>query len=155
MGCSPPGSSVHGIFQARILEWVAIPFSRRSSQPRVRTQVSCIAGIFFTTEQPATPLVQFSLVAQSYPTLCDTMDCSTPSLLVHHQFPEPFQTHVYHICDAIQPSHPWSSHSPPIFNLSQNQGLFKWVSSSHQVAKILEFQLQHQSFQWTLRTDFL
>ena len=122
---SPPGSSVHGIFQARILEWVAIPFSRRSSQPRVRTQVSCLAGIFFTTEPPATPLVQFSLVAQSYPTLCNTMDCSTPSLLVHHQFPEPIQTHVYHICDAIQPSHPWSSHSPPTFNLSQNQGLFQ------------------------------
>ena len=57
-------------------------------------------------------------------------------------------------CDAIQPSHPLSSPSPPAFNLSQHQGLFKWVSSSHQVAKVLELQIQHQSFQWTFRTDF-
>ena len=65
------------------------------------------------------------------------------------------QTHVHHISDAIQPSHPLSSPSPPIFNLSQHQCLFQWVSSSHQVAKILEFQLQHQSFKWVFRTDFL
>ena len=74
---------------------------------------------------------------------------------VHHQFPELMQTHVHRISDAIQPSHPLSSPSPPAFNLSQHQGLFQWVSSSHQVVKVLEFQLQHQSFQWIFRTDFL
>ena len=89
------------------------------------------------------------------PTLCDPMDHSTPGLPVHHQLPEFTQTHVHWVSDAIQPSHPLSSPSPPAFNLSQHQGLFKWVSSSHQVAKVLEFQLQHQSFQWTLRTDLL
>ena len=99
--------------------------------------------------------VQFSLVAQSCPTLCNPMNCSTPDFPVHHQLPESTQTHVHWLGDAIQPSHPLSSPSPPAFNLSQHQGLFKWVSSSHQVAKVLEFQLQHQSFQWTPRTDFL
>ena len=91
--------------------------------------------------------VQFSSVAQSCPTLCDPMDCSTPGLPVHHQLPESTQTHVYRVGDAIQPSHPLSSPSPPAFNLSQHQGLFKWVSSSHQVAKVLEFQLLKNS--WT------
>ena len=72
---------------------------------------------------------------------------------VHHQLLEFTQTHVHWVCDAIQPSYPLSSPSPPAFNLSQHQGLFKWVSSSHQVAKVLEFQLQHQSFQGTFRID--
>ena len=99
--------------------------------------------------------VQFSSVAQSCPTICDSMDCSTPGLPVHHQLPESTQTHVHRVGDTIQPSHPLSSPSPPAPNLSQHQGLFKWVSSSHQVAKVLEFQLQHQSFQWTPRTDLL
>ena len=85
-------------------------------------------------------------VSQSYLTLWDPMDCSIPELA---------QTHVRRISDTIQPSHPLSSPSPPTFNLSQHQGLFQWVSSSHQVAKVLEFQLQHQSFQWIFRTDFL
>ena len=76
------------------------------------------------------------------------LPCSSPT-------PEPTQTHVHHVSDAIQPSHPLSSPSPPTVNLSQHQGLFQWVSSSHQVAKVLEFQLQHQSFQWIFRTDFL
>ena len=89
------------------------------------------------------------------PTLCDPMDCSMPGLAVHHQLPEFTQTHVHWVGDAIQSSHPLWSPSPPTFNLSQHQGLFKWVSSSHQVAKELEFQLQHQSFQWVFRTDLL
>ena len=89
------------------------------------------------------------------PTLCDPMDCSTPGFPVHHQLLELAQTHVHWVGDAIQPSHPLSSPSPPTFNLSQHQDLFKWVSSLHQVAKVLEFKLQHQSFQWTLRTDLL
>ena len=96
-----------------------------------------------------------STVTQSCPTLCDTMDCSTPGLPVHCQLSELAQTHVHWVSDAIQPSHPLSSPSSPVFNLSQHQGFFQWVSSSHQVAKILEFQHQHQSFQWTHRTDLL
>ena len=97
--------------------------------------------------------VQFSSVTQSCLTLCNPMDCSMPGLLVHHQLPELAQTHVHWVGDALQPSHPLSSPSPPAFNLSQHQGLFQWVSSSHLVAKVLEFQLQDQSFQWTFRTD--
>ena len=89
------------------------------------------------------------------PTLFDPMDRSTPGLPVHHQLPEFTQTHVHWVGDAVQPSHPLSSPSPPAPNLSQHQGLFKWVSSSNQVAKVLVFQLQHQSFQWTSRTDLL
>ena len=83
------------------------------------------------------------------------MDCSTSGLPVHHQLPEFTQFHVHCVSDAIQPSHPLSSLSPPAFNLSQHQGLFKWVSSLHQVDRVLEFQLQHQSFQWTLRTGWI
>ena len=75
------------------------------------------------------------------------MDYSTLGFPVHHQLPELIQSHVHHVSDAIQPSHPLSSPSPPAFSLSQHQGLFQWVSSSHQVAKALEFQLQHQSIQ--------
>ena len=89
---------------------------------------------------------QFSSISQSCPTLCDPMDCSMPGLPIHHQLPEFTQMHIHWVGDAIQPLHPLSSLSPPTFNLSQHQGLFKWVISSHQVAKILEFQLQRQSF---------
>jgi len=87
--------------------------------------------------------------------LCNPMDCGTPGLPVHHQLLELAQTHVHWIGDAIQPSQPLSPPSPPTFNLSQHQGLFQWVNSSHQVAKVLEFQLQHQSFQWIFRIRFL
>ena len=96
--------------------------------------------------------VQFSSFAQSCRTLCDPMNYSMPGLSVHHQFPESTQTHVHWVGDAIQPSCPLSSPSSPALNLSQHQGLFQWVSSSHLVAKVLE--LQHQSFQWIFRTDF-
>ena len=99
--------------------------------------------------------VQFSSVAQSFPTLCDPMNRSTPGLPVHHQLLEFTQTHGHRVGDAIQPSHPLSCPSPPAPNPSQHQDLFQWVSSSHQVAKVLEFQLQHQFFQWTPRTDLL
>ena len=87
--------------------------------------------------------------------LCDPMVYSMPGFPIHHQHMKLTQTLVHWVGDAIQPSHSLSSPSPPAFNLSQHQGLFKWVSTSHQVAKVLEFQLQHQSFQWTLRTDLL
>ena len=89
------------------------------------------------------------VVVQSCPTLCNPMDCSMPGFPVLHQLPELTQTHAHWVSDAIQPSHPLLSPSPPAFSLSQ------WVSSLHQVAKVLEFQLQHQSFQWIFRTHFL
>ena len=98
---------------------------------------------------------QFSSVSQSCPTLCNPMDYSTSGFPVYHQLLEFTQTHGHWVGDAIQPSHPVSSPSPPTFNLSQRQGLFKWVCASHQTAKVLEFQLQHQSFQWIFGTDFL
>ena len=219
MDYSPPGSSVHGVLQARILEWVARLSSRESCWPRDQTCVSyvlCIGSWVLTTSttwevcihiQTHTrvymyvyvsfivldymyqlpykqykmslketlgdphpgyisrensnskwymyPSVQFSSVTQSCLTFCDPMNCSTPALPVHHQLPEPTQTHVHWVGDAIQLSHPLSSPSPPALSLAQHQGLFKWVSSSHEVAKVMEFQLQHQSFQWTPRTDLL
>ena len=92
-------------------------------------------------------------ISSYLPTLSNPMDRSTQGLPVHHQLPEVTQTHVHWVGDATQPSHPPSSPSPSAFNLSQHQGLFKRVSSSHQVAKVLEFQPQHQSFQWIPRTD--
>ena len=146
-------------FQTRIWKWVAF-FSRGSSWSRDQTYLSCI-GLYpwDTRETPPPPfffllgcynscskvlvcefqhlslLVQFSLVTQSCPTLSDPMDCSTPGFPVHHQIPELAQTHVHRVSDAIQPSHLLSSSSLPAFNHSQHQGLFQWVSSSHQVAR--------------------
>ena len=96
---------------------------------------------------------QIRSVAQSCPSLCDPMNHSTPGLPVHHQLPEFTQTHIHRVSDTIQSSHPLSSPSPPAPNPSQHQRLFQWVSSSHEVAKVLEFQLQHQSFQKTPRTN--
>ena len=173
--CDPMDSTDHGILQARILEWVAFPFSRGSSRPRDGTQVSHIAGGFFTnwairespkwihfftideptlTQRSHTKSIVYitvhyvmlhilwvwtrayvsiiiSSVAQSCSTLCDLMDCSTSGFPVHHQLPELAQTHVHWVGDAILPSHPLLSPSPPAFNLSQHQGVFQWVSSSH------------------------
>ena len=157
--CSPLGSSVLGTSQARILEWVAIPSSRESPWPRDWTHVSCIASGFFTTASPGKTCPKgvkwFSSVTQSCATLCDPVDCSTPGFPVNHKLPGLTQTHVHKFCCAIQPSHPLMFPGLPAFNLSQQQGLFKWVSSLHQVHKVLEFQLQHQSFQWIFRTNFL
>ena len=99
----------------------------------------------------------FSSVQFSHSVVSDSLwplDDNTPGFPVHHQLPELSQTHVHWVSDAIQPFHPLLSPSPA-FNLSQHQGLFQWVSAFHQVAKVLEFQLQHQSFQWAFRTDFL
>ena len=116
-------------------------------------------SLFIFSSSTASPRVQLrhgqSFSSQSCPTLCDPMDCTTPGFPVLHQLSELAQTHVHLVGDAIQLSHPLLSPSPPIFNLSQHQGLFQWVSSSHEVAKVLEFQLQHQSFQCIFRTDFL
>ena len=93
-------------------------------------------------------------VAQLCPTLCNPMNCSTPGFPVHH-LPEFTQTHIHWAGDAIQPSHPLSPLSLPALNLSQHQSLFHWLGLLHQAAKVLELQLQHQSFQWTFRVDFL
>ena len=99
--------------------------------------------------------VQFSSVVQSCLTLCDPMNRSTPGLPFHHQLPEFTQTHVHRVRDARQPSHPLSSPSPAAPNPSQHQSLFQWVNSSHEVAKVLEFQLQHYSFQRNPWADLL
>ena len=121
----------------------------------LRTSVFLFVKWASLQEFPPQSSLSVSLVTQLCPTLCDPMDCSTQGFPVHQQLPEVTQNHVHRVSDAIQPSHPLLSPSPPTFNPSQHQGLFKWVSSSHQVAKVLELQLQHQSFQWIFRTDFL
>ena len=115
---------------------------------------SCTQAAWLTL-LPKHCAVQFSSVTQSCPTLCNPMDYSTPGFPVHHQFLELAHTHVHWVSDAIQPYHLLSSPSLPAFSLSHHQGLFQCVSSLLQVAKVLEFQLQHQSFQWTLRTVLL
>ena len=102
-----------------------------------------------------TKMNQFSLVTQSCPTLCNPMNRNTTGLPVHHQLPEFTQTHVHPVGDGIQPSHPLSSPSPPAPKPSQHQSLFQWVNSSHEVAKVLEFQLYHHSFQRNPRADLL
>ena len=141
------GSSVNEISQARNLEWVAISFSRGSSWVRDQTLVPESAGWFLTAEPPGKPTpnissVQCSSAVQSCPTLCNPMNHSTLGLPVHHQLPESTQTHVHHqVGDATQPSHPLLSPSPPAPKPSRHQGLFQWVNSSHEVAKVLEFQL--------------
>ena len=118
------------------------------------TQVGCDTKNLNTNGLlPGSVIVQFShSVVLS---LCNPMNHSTPGLPVHHQLLEFTQTHVHWVGDAIQPSHPLSSPSPPVPNPSQHQGFLQWVNSSHEVAKALRFQLQHQSFQWTPRTDLL
>ena len=173
MDCSLPGFSVHRILQARILEWVTISFSNSGiyislflsiMYNTVSLFISFRAFCWFSVmvdedlaaiyNHPSFLIIlQFNSVTQLCPLLCDPVNHSTLGLPVHHQFPEFTHTHVHWVSDAIQPSHPLSSPSPPALNLSQHQGVFKWVSSLHQVAKVLEFQLQHQSFQWTPRTD--
>ena len=159
MNHSLPGSSVHGISQARILEWVAISFAGDLPNPGIEPTSPALAGEFFTTSHQRSPAKCFCCcsVTQSCPTLRSPMDCSTPGFPVLNHLLEFAQTHVHWVGDATQPSHPLSSPSPPAFNLSQHQGIFQWVCSSHQVAKVLELQFQHQhhSFQWIFRFDFL
>ena len=125
---------------------------------RILVQEVCASGSMLCYSCPKIlksilyPCIFILSVIQSHPTLCDPMDCSTPGFPVHY-LPEFAQTHVYWVSDAIQPSHPLLSPSPPALNLSQPQGLFQQVRSSHQVAKMLE--LQYQSFQWIFKIDFL
>ena len=115
-----------------IIKGEPLKFPPLSSNPTYLAEVSSVLS---------TTSVQFSSVAQSCLTLCNPMNCRTPGLPVHHQLPEFTQTHVHWVSDAIQPSHPLSSPSPPAPNPSQHQRLFQWVNSSHEVAKVLEFQL--------------
>ena len=155
LNCSPTGSSVLGTFQTRILEWVAISYSRGSSLLRDRTYVFCVSCrqilyCWATTE--AWKNHGFCSVTKSCLTLCYPMNCRMPGFLFLHCHPEFAQTHVHWVGDAIQPPHTVPQFSR-ILNLSQHQDLLPWVSSLHQVAKVLE--LQHQSFQWIFRTDFL
>ena len=149
MDQSLPGSSIHGILQARILEWVAIWFSRGSSQPRDQIQVSRIAQRFFTIWN--TSSVQLLSPAWHFATSWTTAHQASLSITNSRSPPKPISIEL--ICHSTISSSvvPFSS----ALNLSQHQGLFQWVSSSHQVSKVLEFQLQHQSFQWTPRTDLL
>ena len=127
MDCSLPGFPVHGILQARILEWVAISCSR-GIFPNQELNLGLLhcRQILYQLNYEGSPLsVCFSSVAQSCPTLCDPMNRSTPGLPVHHQLLEFTQTHVNQVSDAIQPSHPLSSPSPPAPNPSQHQSLFQ------------------------------
>ena len=143
MDCSPPGSSVHGILQVRILKWIVISSSRESSRPRNRTQVSCITGRVCTIWTALFPFFRTNScccsVARSCPTLYDPMHCSTPGFPVLHHLSE-FAPGA-NLDVATQPSHPLLSPSSSALNLSQHQGLFQWVSSSHKVAEVLELQL--------------
>ena len=109
--------------------------------PQYFSKIMCEKSLSRDVTKTHVHLVQFSSVAQLCPTLCDPMNHSTPGLPVHHQLPEFTRTHAHRVGDAIQPSHPLSSPSPPAPNPSQHQGLFQWVNSSHEVAKVLEFQL--------------
>ena len=155
-----------GVVTASVISFKSIKISKKSNniwaweispelkKKKVKNSFLCIFQKI-NLDKCGIPTIQFSSVAQTCPTLCNPMNHSTPGLPVHHQLPESTQTHVHWVGDAIQPSHPLWSPSPPALNLSQHQGLFKWVSSSHQVAKVLQFQLQHQSFQWTPKIDLL
>jgi len=135
MNYSLSGCPVHGIFEARILEWVAITFPGDISNPGIEPGSPALQADSLPSEQYCLGLpltlshlkisLQFSSITQSYLTLCDPKDCSTPGLPVHHQLLEFTQTHVHWVGDAIQTSHPLLSPSPPTFDLSQNQDLFK------------------------------
>ena len=175
MDYSPPGSAVHGIFQAKILECVAISCSRGSSWLRDWACVSWLSCIgrwilyhYATWEaqvkvdQEVTQATEGSrlwnvVVVQSLSCVqlfVTSWTSARQASLSFHHLPELAQTHVHRVGDAIQPSHPLSSPSPPALNLSQHQGLFKWVNPLHEVAKVLEFQLQHQSFWWNIQGWF-
>ena len=180
MDCKLPGSSAHGIFQTRILEWVAISSFRGSSWPSDWTCICCTAGGFFTARAIGEALIPAlerhmylwllisSREATSFlenvskltfcfccsvvklcPTLCDPMNCNTPGFPVLHYLPEFAQTQVHWVSDALQSSRPLLPVCPLAFNLSQDQGLFQWVSSLHQVAKVLQLQFQHLSNEYS------
>ena len=126
--------------------WTGLPFYAPRALPHPEIKPTSLAPLALQVDSLLVSSVYFSSATQSCLTLCDPMNWNTTGLLVHHHLQEVTQTHVHRFCDAIQPSHPLLSPSPPSLNLSMHQALFKLVSSSIQVAKVLEFQLQHQSF---------
>ena len=132
-------------FKYFIFSFLFVKYSIHSRSP------CCVQNVSFILTSPCGPY--YCIFTQLCPTLCDPMNCSMPGLPVHHQLPEITQTHVHRVGDAIQPSHPLSSPSSPDPNPSQHQSLFQWVNSLHEVAKVLEFQLHHHSFQRTESTN--
>ena len=151
MDCNLPGSSVHGISQTRMLDWVAISSSKGASQPRDWTLSPALAGRVLTSEPPGKSV---SLVAQSCPTHCDHMNHSTPGLPVPHQLPEFTQTHVHWVSDAIQPPHPLS----PLLHLLSIFPSIKGFSNGSALCmrgQSIGASVRHQSFQRIFRTDFL
>ena len=156
LGCGAWGRTFSKKCSHRIswlLNWIlfnCLAFPKSLEETLVPREVQRCFGTQFLFSS-----VQLSSVSQSCLTLCSPMDCSMPGLPVYHQLLEFTQTHVRWAGDAIQPSRPLSSSSPPVFNLSQHQGLFPMSQRFARGASLLEFQLQHQSFQWTPRTDLL
>ena len=163
-------AAVHGVAKSRTrLSDFTFTFHLHALEKEMATHSSVLAWRVPGTGEPGgLPSMGLCRVRQDWSDLaaavaaaksCLTVfcpkDCRIPGFPVLHYFPVFVQTHVHWVGDAIQPSHPLSPPSPPAFNLSQHQGLFQWVSSSHQVAKVLELQLPHRSFQWIFRTDFL
>ena len=154
---SLPGFYVRGILQARILEWVAVfllqaTFLTQGSNLHLLCWQADTLPLCHLENPSSYPFVVQSL---SCVCLCKPMDCSTQGFPVLHHLPELAQTHVHWVSDTIQPSHPPSLPSAPALNLSEHQGLFQWVGSSHEVAKALKLQLQYQFFQWIFRVDIL
>ena len=125
-----------------------------SSPQHIKTFTSFISEKLSSVSLPICNCCYYCSVVQSCLSLCNTIDCSMPDFLLHHHLLKFAQAHILWVDDAIRPSHPLLPHFPT-FNHSQHQGLLKWFISSHQVVKVLKLQLQHQSFQWTFRTDFL
>ena len=137
--------------------WSGLPFPSPEDFPKPAMNLGLLhwRQTLYHLRHQSYSSVQFSRSVVSDSLWFCPMNLSMPGFPVHHQLPEFTQTHVHQVGDAIQPFYPLSSPFPPVFNLSQHPGLFKWVSSSHQVAKVLAFQLQHQSSQWIFRTDVL
>ena len=145
--------------------WIGLPFPApgESSRPRGQTCISCVADRFFThwaireahtLRYKSNKICCCCSVAQSCPTLWNPMDNSTPGFPVLHYLPESAETHMHWVGDNIQPSYPLLTPSPPTLNLSQHQGLFQWVSSSHKVAKVLELQPQPSVFPMNIKDWF-
>ena len=149
----PENASIHStditiyLPKASVVFWVLSQRWVRDIQARMQSVLKLL--YYRCILVPAS--VQFSSVTKSCQTLCDLMNHSMPGLPVHHKLLEFTQTHLHRVSDAIQTSHPLSSPSPPAPKPSQHQGRFQWVNSSPQMAKVLEFQPQHQSFQRTPR----
>ena len=139
-----------------LLRWNKIIYFKKSgSVPGIDKLSKVWAMTYISIDHSVHFLIQLFSVVKLCLTLYHNTDCSTPGLPVLHCLSDFVQTHVHWVRDAIQPSQLLLLPSPPALNLFQHQGPFQWIISSHQVARVLEHQLQHQSFQWTFRTHFL